>query len=155
MTFILIFLIIFIFLIPLFGDNVLNMIQYMSLSDNVESKLTAVIRFLQSPINWFVIFLIIKLLYTMAPDRKVESSKVNYGAIFTTICFVLGTSVYSYYINHLANYNAFYGALANLIVLVLWFYYLAFVFTIGMALNYHKEEEENERTRELKTVKDE
>ena len=89
----------------------------------------------------------------MAPDRKVESSKVNYGALFTTIWWVIGTAIYSFYINNIANYNAFFGALANVVILMLWFYFIAFIFTVGMAFNYHKEEEENEKTEALKIIK--
>lgn len=152
MTIILLFLIVFILLVPIFGDKLVYFITYLDVSQKFTEIFTTVITYLQSPVSWFIIFIIIKLIYTMAPDRKVESRKVNYGAIFTTVCWVIGTYWYSFYINNLAHYNAYYGALANLIVLMLWFYYLAFIFTVGMALNYHKEEEENEKTAALKIV---
>ena len=32
-----------------------------------------------------------------------------------------------------------YGGLANICILMIWFYFLAYVFAIGMALNYQRE----------------
>ncbi len=152
MTIMLLFLIIFIIVVPIFGDKVIYFIGYIDTSKKVVATVTTIMKYLQSPISWFIIFLIIKLIYTMAPDKKVLGRHVNYGAIFTTICWVIGTYTYSFYINNLAHYNAYYGALANIIVLMLWFYYLSYIFTVGMAFNYHKEEEEKEKTAALKIV---
>lgn len=152
MTIMLLFLIVFILIVPIFGDKLIYFIGYIDTSKKIVTTLTTVMNYLQSPISWLFIFFIIKLIYTMAPDRKVLGRYVNYGAIFTTICWVIGTYAYSFYINNLAHYNAYYGALANLIVLMLWFYYLAYIFTIGMAFNYHKEEEEKEKTAALNIV---
>ena len=47
--------------------------------------------------------------------------------------------IYSYYINHYANYSIFYGALANIVILMLWVYLLSYVFVLGLAMNYDEE----------------
>ena len=86
-------------------------------------------------------FLFIKMIYTMAPDKKVPSKSVNGGALFTTTLWILITAVYSYYINNYANYSVFYGSLANIVVLMIWVYFLSYVFVIGMAMNYREEQE--------------
>ena len=78
----------------------------------------------------------------MAPDKKVPSNSVNGGAIFTTILWIGITALYSYYINNFANYSVFYGSLANIVVLMLWIYFLSYFFVIGMAMNYREEIEE-------------
>lgn len=139
MTFIMLLLLIFLLIVPVFGDMLIDSIT----SLHPHSILIKILTILQSPVTWFIVYLFIKMIYTMAPDKKIKSHSVTYGAIFTTVCWVLGTAAYSFYINNYANYNAFYGGLANLVILMLWFYYLAYFFTIGMALNYHKEEEES------------
>ena len=82
----------------------------------------------------------------MAPDKKTESRYTNKGAIFTTFGWVLATYIYSYYIGNYAQYDVFYGGLANIIVLMLWFLLLAYIFTIGLAMNHRVEEEELEKT---------
>ena len=73
----------------------------------------------------------------MAPDDKMPSSYTTYGAVFTTILWIIITFIYSFYITHFARYDIFYGSLANLIILMLWVYLLSFVFVVGMCLNQH------------------
>ena len=46
---------------------------------------------LKGPIAWFIMFCFIKILYTMAPDRKLSSANVNFGAVFTTVMWVIVT----------------------------------------------------------------
>ena len=57
------------------------------------------------------------------------------GALFTTIGWILATKGYSIYLNNINNYNIFYGSLANIMILLFWVYLLAYIFTLGIALN--------------------
>ena len=63
------------------------------------------------------------------------------------------TALYSYYISHYAHYSVFYGGLANIVVLMLWVYLLAYIFVIGMALNAQTEQEKLAETAKIKTIK--
>lgn len=146
MTFIIVLLFIFILIIPVFGNKIIDMIQYVNMNQHITNTIVFAFNLLKGPVTWFIIFCFIKILYTMAPDRRLPSSNVNYGAAFTTIMWVLVTSIYSYYISNFANYAVFYGALANIVMLMLWVYFLANIFVIGMALNYKKEVVELEKT---------
>jgi len=56
----------------------------------------------------------------MAPDKKIQSSEVNKGAIFTTIGFIVATYIYSLYTTNFARYDVFYGNLASIVVLIIW-----------------------------------
>ncbi len=86
----------------------------------------------------------------MAPDRKIPGYSTTIGALFTAIGWIGVTYIYSYYISHFANYSVFYGTLANIVILMVWVYFLSYLFVIGMAMNYH---EDLERTTEI-SVKD-
>lgn len=141
MTFVLVLLFIFMLIVPVFGDKIVSLFEYVNMSVLVTEKVSLVINVLKGPITWLIMYFFIKILYKMAPNKRVRSKNVGYGAIFTTISWVLITAVYSYYINHVANYTTFYGGLANIVILMVWIYFLAYAFTIGMALNYRKEEE--------------
>lgn len=146
MTFILVLLFIFMLIVPIFGDKIIELFQYVNMSSSVTDKVEYIITLLQGPITWLIIYFFIKILYTIAPNKKIKSKSVGYGAIFTSISWILITYIYSYYINNIAHYTTFYGGLANIIVLMVWIYFLSFAFTIGMALNYRKEEIELEKT---------
>lgn len=146
MTFFIVLLFLFILIVPVFGDKIIEMIRYVNLNENISENIALIFNILKGPISWFIIFLFIKIIYTMAPDRKMPSANVNYGAVFTSVLWILATAIYSYYVTNFANYGAFYGALSNIVVLMLWVYLLAYIFTIGMALNYREEEIKLEKT---------
>ena len=150
MTFV---LVIFMLIVPVFGTKIIELFKFVDLNSNVTDNVSMIITFLQGPITWLIMYFFIKILYTMAPNKKVRSKNVGYGALFTTFSWVIITYIYSYYINNLAHYSTFYGGLANIVILMFWFYLLAYAFTIGMALNYRKEEIELEKTGTINPVK--
>lgn len=149
MSIVFVLLIVFLLVIPIFGDRIINLIETVNLNQNVTNIIVQIYNYLQNPFMWILLFLFIKLIYVMAPDRYMPSYKTNYGAIFTTITWILTTMIYSYYINNFANMSALYGGLTNLCVLMIWFFLLAFFFVIGMSLNYQKEKEELEKTTKI------
>lgn len=153
MTFVLVLLFIFMLIVPVFGTKIIELFKFVDLNSNVTDNVSMIITFLQGPITWLIMYFFIKILYTMAQNKKVRSKNVGYGALFTTFSWVIITYIYSYYINNLAHYSTFYGGLANIVILMFWFYLLAYAFTIGMALNYRKEEIELEKTGTINPVK--
>lgn len=139
MEMIIVLLFLFILVVPLLGNSIIDLLHYLNLDAETTSLLVNIFNFLSGPFSWFIIFLFIKTIFTLAPDKKIPSHNVNGGAIFTTIAWILITTVYSYYINNFANYSVFYGGLANIVILMIWVYLLSYSFVIGMAMNYHEE----------------
>ncbi len=152
MTVFLILLIIFMLAVPVFGEKIIELIKYVNLNENFTEQIAYIFNIIKGPISWFIIFVLVKILYTLAPDRLLPSRYVNYGAVFTSVSWVIITSLFSYYISHIAVYDVFYGGLANIVILMLWFYLLAYIFTIGMALNYREEEIKLEKTSQINIV---
>ncbi len=153
MTFFLVLLFVFMLIVPVFGDKIIELFQFVDLNKTVTENVTLVITILQGPITWLIMYFFIKILYTIAPNKKVKSKSVGYGALFTSFSWIIITYIYSYYINNIAYYATFYGSLANIVILMIWTYLLAYAFTIGMALNYRKEEVELEKTGTIKMKK--
>ncbi len=140
MTIFLILLFIFILIVPLFGQKIIELLSNININSGVSNALKNIINILNGPLSWLIIFFFIKLLFTMAPDKNIPSEQTTYGALFTSFGWILATGIYSFYINHYNHYSIFYGGLANIIVLMLWVYLLANIFVIGLALNYRKDE---------------
>ncbi len=140
LSFLFVILLLFMLIVPVFGNIIVTLIKEVNLNPMVTNKITLIFNLLKGPITWVFIFLIIRLIYSIAPDKKNRHRVLNYGAIFTTICFIIGTKVYSIYVTNYANYSVLYGGLASIVVLMIWIYYLSLVFTIGMALNTQKDE---------------
>lgn len=148
---ILIVLIAFIMIVPLFGRSIINLIGlFTTFVEHHRSMIDTIYTILQIPVSLIIMFLIIKLVYVVAPDEKVKSKYVNRGALFTTISWLLVTIVFSYYINNYARYNLVYGNLANIVILLFWFYILAYIFVIGLYLNRKKTEAGIEKTNRIK-----
>ena len=152
MILLIILLFIFLIIFNLFGSKLIEMFQLMDISRKAITNITIVIIILKGPVSWFIIFLFIKIIYTMAPDKKIQSHEVNKGAIFTTITFIIVTYIFSIYTTHFARYDVFYGNLASIVVLMLWLYLLSYMFTIGLALNYREEILTLEKTAKLKIL---
>jgi len=117
MTIFLVLLFLFILVVPLFGNLIINAAE--TINSNSKDGVVAIINILNGPLSWLIIFIFIKLLYTMAPDINIRSSQTTYGALFTSIGWIIATAIYSFYINNFANYSLFYGSLANIIILML------------------------------------
>lgn len=139
MELVIVLLFLFILLVPLLGNNIISLLHYLNLDTETTSMIVTTFNFLGGPFSWIIVFLFIKTIYTMAPDKRFSSRSVNGGALFTTIAWIGITELYSYYIVHYANYSLFYGSLANIIILMLWVYFLSYAFVIGMAMNYHQD----------------
>ena len=154
MILLIILLFVFLIIFNLFGNKIIEMFQIMDISKNVITNITLVISILKGPVSWFIIFLFIKIIFTMAPDKKIQSNEVNKGAIFTTVAFILVTYIFSLYTTHFARYDVFYGNLASIIVLMLWLYLLSYMFTIGLALNYREEVNIMEKTAKIDIIEE-
>ena len=57
------------------------------------------------------------------------------GSIFAAVGLVLVTWLYSLYLNGMAQYDIVYGALANIVALMFWFYFMAWVLCLGVLFN--------------------
>lgn len=137
MMLVLIGLLLFIFLVPVFGDMIIKMI-YSITNNNIGNIVKFIYNLLKYPISFFLVFAAIKLLYIMAPDIKINPKEVNYGAIFTSFSWVLVTQVYSLYVENFSNYSNLYGSLSSIIVLMWWIYILSYIFVLGIGLNVTK-----------------
>ena len=154
MIFIIILLFVFLLFFSVFGNKIIEMLQIMDISEKIITNITLFISVLKGPVSWFIIFFFIKIIFTMAPDKKIQSNEVNTGAIFTTVGFIVVTYIYSLYTTNFARYDVFYGNLASIVVLMIWLYLLSYIFTIGLALNYREEEITLEKTQKLGVVED-
>ena len=150
-TFIMLLLISFIVIVPLLGNSFIKLLGTFGnfLSEN-EFLIKIISFMLQVPVSLIVIYFLIKLIYIIAPDQKINKRYVVKGSLFTTIMWWLLTVVFSYYINNIARYNLVYGNLANIVMLMLWFYLLAYVFVIGIIINRDTMEKEVEKTNTIK-----
>lgn len=82
----------------------------------------------------------ITTMYRLAPDR--ESPRVRWvipGAIAAMALWLLVSALFSLYVTNFGTYDETYGALAGVIVLLLWLFLSAFTVLLGAELNAEME----------------
>ena len=151
MTLAIVLLVLFMLLVPVFGNKVIELLSLYNLDKVVRN----VYNIMQGPITWLIMFIFIRSLYEFAPDRVRKNSHLNTGSIFTTIGFIIVTEVYKMFASNMTTYNMFYGALSGIALIMLWLYFLSFVFVIGLSLNYGEEvdKETMEKSGALRVLK--
>ena len=80
------------------------------------------------------------VLYRIAPDRDAPRMRwVSFGSLVATALWLLGSVVFSLYVNFFGHYNKTYGAIAGVIMLMLWLYLTCFVVLLGAEVNAESE----------------
>ena len=131
LLFILLLLIVFLLLVPMFGEKILGLFH----SSRVISQFKVLYHVLRWPVTFFLVYMNLKLIYTIAPSKRIESRSTTYGAIFTTVIWTVATAVFASYLKYFGNYNVVYGNLSSIIILMLWLYIISYVFVMGIAIN--------------------
>jgi membrane protein len=77
----------------------------------------------------------IGLVYYLAPVVKQEWRWVTPGSVVTVAVWLLVSFGLRQYVNHLGNYNAMYGSIGGVILLLLWLYLSSAVLLVGAEVN--------------------
>ncbi len=101
-------------------------------------------RFLVQMLRWggLVAFVLVALavVYRYAPDR--DNAKVRWiglGSVVATALWALGSAAFSLYVSTFGEYGQTYGALAGVVVLLLWLFLTAFIVLLGAEINSEME----------------
>ncbi len=135
MIFILVSLVVFLLLIPGFGDKFIELVRYVNMNEKVTNSIVFFINLSKGPISWLLIFLLIKIIYTLAPDGAISSNYTTKGSLFTTFGVTVVTACYSFYVNYFSHYDILYGGLAHFVILMIWLYLISYTVIIGIAIN--------------------
>lgn len=135
LTFILVSLLFFLILVPVFGDTLISLAEINLHNAKLASFIRNLYHLVKYPLSLFLLYFNIKLIYILAPDKEVTSKEVRAGAMFTTIFWLLSSKIYAFYVEYFSHYDIFYGSMSNILVLLFWVYILAYIFTLGMSFN--------------------
>ena len=99
----------------------------------------AILNLIWPPLRISIIFTTfvanIMLLYYLGPNRKVSFRSALPGAAVAVSMWFLGSLGLDVYIGHFSNYNATYGSLGAIIILMLWLYLTSVSILVGAELN--------------------
>ena len=82
------------------------------------------------------------VLYRVAPDRDdAEFKWVSVGAVVATVVWLAASLGFSLYVDNFGSYNKTYGALAGVVVLLLWLWLTMYVVLLGAEINAEAEQQ--------------
>lgn len=95
-------------------------------------------------LRWALLFALIiaglAVIYRVAPNRNPPKFRwVSLGSVVVALLWLLGSVGFSLYVNFFGNYNQVYGALASVIVLLLWLYLTSYIIVLGAEINAEAE----------------
>lgn len=79
--------------------------------------------------------LIFACVYRFTPAKKVSWKEAFPGAIVSTLGWIIISSVFSYYINNIANYSRLYGSLGAVFIMMTWLYLTSLILILGAEIN--------------------
>jgi membrane protein len=90
-------------------------------------------------IKWLIIvatlFFTTAFLYYFAPARRKHFRFISAGASLATFLIIVTTLGFNFYVDNFSKYNALYGSIGTLMVVMLWIYFNSFSLLIGFELN--------------------
>jgi membrane protein len=91
----------------------------------------------------------LSVLYRVAPDRDAPKFRwVSLGSIVVTVIWALVSLLFSLYVNNFGSYDKTYGAIAGVIVLMLWLQLTVFLVLLGAEINSEAEHQTSADTTE-------
>ncbi len=102
-------------------------------------------------VRWvlLVVLIVIALavVYRLAPDRDAPQFKwTSVGALVSAVLWVVASLGFSLYVNNFGSYNKTYGALAGVVVLLLWLYLTSYIILLGAEINAESEKQTKQDT---------
>ncbi|MBE6152032.1 MAG: YihY/virulence factor BrkB family protein [Firmicutes bacterium] len=137
LTILILLLFIFIILVLAFGNSIMQFIVSVKMLSSISDIIYKVYFLIKWPLGILIVYIMVKLIYTIAPDENIPSKYNTRGSVFTTALLSIVTLGYSYYVTNFNNYNIFYGSLTNIVILMLWIYILSYILVLGMTINVH------------------
>jgi membrane protein len=102
-------------------------------------------------VRWVLLLVVmagsLAVLYRIAPDRDAPRLRwVSLGSIVVTVLWAVVSLLFSFYVNNFGSYDKTYGAIAGVIVLMLWLYLTCYLILLGAEINSEAEHQTAEDT---------
>ena len=116
-----------------FGQSILSLItKYIRVIPLEVSQLILLLRW---PVTFVLIFVLAAINYYVLPAKKVKIKTVVPGSIFFTVFWLIGSWLFSIYINNFGSYNKVYGSIAAFAILMIWLYFTSIIILVGGEIN--------------------
>jgi membrane protein len=102
-------------------------------------RMGGVIEWTWKVLQWPVVFALVStgigIVYYFAPDADQDWVWISPGAVVATLLWLVASLGFRIYVTQFSDYNAAYGALGGVMVLLLWFYVSSLAILVGAEMN--------------------
>lgn len=124
--------ILFLIAVLFFLVGIPALLSFLNLPDTVAT----VINLLRWPVLAVAGVVALGALYRRAPDRDMANWRwISWGAVIATALWLGGSGLFSYYVTNFGSYNAVYGSLGVVVVLMMWLLVSAYCVLLGAEIN--------------------
>lgn len=112
---------------------------------------SSLVRFAVGAAKWILIVVVLTValavLYRLAPNRDAPKVKwVSVGAGVATLLWVLASVGFTVYVSNFGSYAKTYGALAGVVILLLWLWITCYAVLLGAEINSESEQQTEKDT---------
>jgi membrane protein len=90
---------------------------------------------LRWPVIIILLMVAVALIYYVMPDVEQQFRFITPGSVLAVVVWIVASLGFAYYVKTFADYNAMYGSIGAIIVLLLYFYISAAVLLLGAEMN--------------------
>ncbi len=105
-----------------------------------------VVRVLLTILRWVLVAVLVAValavLFRVAPDRDAPKMRwVSVGAVVATVLWLLASAGFSLYVANFGSYAKTYGAIAGIVVVLMWLWITAYAILLGAEINAESEQQ--------------
>lgn len=112
-----------------------QVMEWIAAQVGMQEVIVTVWTILRWPAIIILMMVAVALIYYVMPDVKQQFRFITPGSVLAVVVWILASLGFAYYVKTFADYNAMYGSIGAIIVLLLYFYISAAVLLLGAEMN--------------------
>jgi Predicted membrane protein len=112
-----------------------QVMEWIAAQVGMQEVIVTVWTILRWPAIIILMMVAVALIYYVMPDVKQQFRFITPGSVLAVVVWIVASLGFAYYVKTFADYNAMYGSIGAIIVLLLYFYISAAVLLLGAEMN--------------------
>jgi len=112
-----------------------QVMEWIAAQVGMQEVIVTVWTILRWPAIVILLMVAVALIYYVMPDVKQKFRFITPGSVLAVVVWIIASLGFAYYVKTFADYNAMYGSIGAIIVLLLYFYISSAVLLLGAEMN--------------------
>lgn len=112
-----------------------QLVQWLAAKIGLEQVFVTAWTWLRWPVAVLLMIVVVALIYYVAPDVEQDFRFITPGSVLSVLFWIVASLAFSFYLSNFGNFNAMYGSIGAVIILLLYFYLSSAVLLFGAEMN--------------------